>query len=101
MAQVRLCKLDAVPQGELRQFYAGELELLVINSNGRYHCLAARCTHAGAPLVEGELAGDVLICPWHYSHFRISDGLVLRGPAEKSLKVYPGDVKGDYLFVET
>ncbi len=101
MAEVRICKLDAVPQEESRQFNAGELEILVIHSNGRYHCLAARCTHAGAPLAEGELSGDVLICPWHYSHFRISDGSVLRGPAEKPLKVYPVNSKGGYLFVET
>ncbi len=100
MAQIRLCKLDAVPRGELRQFDADELEILVINSNGKYHCLAARCTHAGAPLVEGELSGETLICPWHYSNFRITDGSVLHGPAKNPLKVYSTSIKDDYLFVE-
>ncbi len=100
MAQIKLCKLDAVPQGELRQFNIGEVEVMVINTNGQYYCLAARCTHAGAPLVEGELSGDVLICPWHYSHFHITDGSVIQGPAKKPLQVYPGTVKGDHLFIE-
>ncbi len=92
--------MDAVPRGELRQFNSREMEVLVINSNGRYYCLAARCTHAGAPLVEGEVSGDTLICPWHYSHFRITDGSVLQGPANKPLQVFSNTVKGDYLFIE-
>jgi nitrite reductase/ring-hydroxylating ferredoxin subunit len=100
MTQVKLCKLEAVPPGELRKFNVGEAEVLVINYYGQYHCLAARCTHAGAPLVEGDLSGEVLICPWHYSNFRISDGSVIRGPAEKSLKVYPATVSGDDLLIE-
>ncbi len=100
MAQVKLCKLDAVPSGELRQFSYEEIEVLVINANGQYHCLAARCTHAGAPLVEGELSGEVLICPWHYSHFQINDGSIIQGPAQKPLQVYPKTIKDGYLFIE-
>lgn len=100
MTQIQLCRLDAVPPGELRQFNAGETEILVIHSNGRYYCLAARCTHAGAPLVEGEISGEVLVCPWHYSNFHITDGSVIKGPAEKPLKVYPEIIKDNYLFIE-
>jgi nitrite reductase/ring-hydroxylating ferredoxin subunit len=100
VSQIELCKLDAVPPGELRQFNAGEIEIIVINSNGQYYCLAGRCTHAGAPLVESELNGEVLICPWHYSNFRISDGLVIKGPAEKPLKVYASFIRGSYLCIE-
>jgi nitrite reductase/ring-hydroxylating ferredoxin subunit len=100
LAEIKLCKPADVPTGELRQFTAGETEILVINSNGRYYCLAGRCTHAGAPLVEGELSGEVLVCPWHYSNFRITDGAVLKGPAEKPLKVYSGIVKENYLCIE-
>ncbi len=98
--EIKLCKLADIPPGELRQFTAGEVEILVINSSGRFYCLAGRCTHAGAPLVEGELSGEVLICPWHYSNFRITDGAVLKGPAEKPLKVYTGIIRDNYLCIE-
>jgi len=100
LTQVKLCKTDSVPVGEPKQFNVGELEVLVINLNGEFFCLAARCTHAGAPLAEGKLMGDVLLCPWHGSNFRVMDGAVLKGPAEKPLKVYLNTVKGDYLFIE-
>ncbi len=91
--------MDAVSQGDFRQFNVGDVEVLVINIKGQIFCLAARCTHAGAPLAEGQLNGDMLICPWHGSQFRIYDGAVLEGPAEKALKVYASKVQGSYLFV--
>jgi nitrite reductase/ring-hydroxylating ferredoxin subunit len=100
LTQKKVCRLDEIPTGELKQFNLGEIEILAINSNGRYFCLAARCTHAGAPLVEGEIFGEVLVCPWHGSNFRVTDGSVLKGPAERPLPVYKNIIKGNDLFIE-
>lgn len=100
MTQVKLCKISSIPVGEPKQFNVGELEVLVVHLNGEFFCLAARCTHAGAPLAEGNLIGDVLVCPWHGSNFRVMNGAVVKGPAGKPLKVYRNVVKGDYLFIE-
>lgn len=100
MSLVKLCETSSLPVGEPKQFNAGEEEILAINLNGEFFCLSARCTHAGAPLVEGQLIGDVLICPWHGSNFRVTNGAVLKGPAEKPLKVYKNTITGDYLFIE-
>ena len=101
MPLTKICPADAVPAGELRQFNVGDTEILVVNFDGRLLCLAARCTQAGAPLVEGELSGDVLTCPWHGSKFRVTDGSVVRGPAERALKTYNCQVQAGYLFAET
>jgi nitrite reductase/ring-hydroxylating ferredoxin subunit len=100
MTLVKLCKIVAVSTGELKQFRVQGVEILVINVNNQFSCLDARCTHAGAPLSEGEVSGDILICPWHGSQFNIKDGSVLKGPAENPLKVYPHILKEDHVFVE-
>jgi nitrite reductase/ring-hydroxylating ferredoxin subunit len=100
LTQIKVCRTDEIPSGESRQFNIGELEILAINLNGRYCCLAARCTHAGAPLVEGEIIGEVLVCPWHGSNFRVTDGAVLKGPAERPLIVYKHLIKGNDLLME-
>jgi len=100
LASVKVCKIDAVSSGDFKQFNIQETEVLVINSNGRFFCLAARCTHAGAPLAEGELVGDTLKCPWHGSIFKITDGAVLKGPAVKPLKAYSYVLKDDYITIE-
>ena len=100
LVYVRLCKTDSVPAGDFRQFNVKKNEILVVNLDGRFICLAARCTHAGAPLAQGDLRRDVLVCPWHGSNFRVTDGAVLKGPAEKPLRVYPSIVKEGELFIE-
>jgi nitrite reductase/ring-hydroxylating ferredoxin subunit len=97
---MKLCGLNEVPVGDLKQFNVGGIEVLVVNLMGRYFCLDARCTHAGAPLAEGELNGEVLTCPWHGSRFNVTNGVVVRGPAEKPLKVYPNKIMESFIFIE-
>ncbi len=100
MGQFKVCNLEIVPAGTMKQFYVADLEVMVINSDGRFFCLNGRCTHAGAPLAEGTLTGEVLTCPWHGSQFNIKNGAVVRGPAEKPLRVFPSTVKENFLFIE-
>ncbi|MCW2538362.1 MAG: hypothetical protein JWN95_87 [Frankiales bacterium] len=50
--------------------------------------LADRCTHRGGPLHEGSYEDGCIVCPWHESRFRVSDGQVLTGPATRSQPTY-------------
>jgi nitrite reductase/ring-hydroxylating ferredoxin subunit len=95
-----LCRTEEVPESEIKQFTLRGKEILVINQNMKFYCLEARCTHAGAPLAEGELENGVLKCPWHGSRFKIETGEVVRGPAKKQLPIYYCTVKENSLFVE-
>jgi len=97
---LRLCATEDIPPGEMKQFDLKEEEILVVNLGSQIYCLGGRCSHAGAPLAEGYLEGEVLTCPWHYSQFKITDGSVLRGPANVPLRVYRTEVKEGQLFVE-
>jgi nitrite reductase/ring-hydroxylating ferredoxin subunit len=95
-----LCRTNEVSEGELKEFVIKEVEILVVKYSGQIYCLQARCTHAGAPLVEGELKDDVLQCPWHGSRFNIKNGSVIRGPAVKQLHMYNYTIEEDRLLVE-
>jgi len=89
-----------VPPGSMKQFYVSDFEVLVVNLDTKIFCLAGRCTHAGAPLAEGTLNGETLTCPWHGSQFNVTDGSVLRGPAEKKLKVYSSEMQDGVVFID-
>lgn len=60
---------------------AGEHDVLVIRTDGRIVALANRCSHAGHPIGDGQIADGCITCPYHQSVFRLTDGAVLRGPA--------------------
>jgi nitrite reductase/ring-hydroxylating ferredoxin subunit/uncharacterized membrane protein len=78
---VRVGKRDDFPEGEMKRVEAGGLPVVILRRNGLLNAMGAVCAHAGGPLNEGKLDGEVVTCPWHYSRFRFSDGRVVSGPA--------------------
>lgn len=60
----------------------------VARVDGRLYAFQDLCTHESCPLSAGLLTGTVLMCQCHGSQFELSDGAVLRGPAETPLRTY-------------
>ncbi|HKS50931.1 MAG TPA: Rieske 2Fe-2S domain-containing protein [Pseudonocardiaceae bacterium] len=80
-------------EGELRRVSVGEASVLLVRDDGQIHALANTCSHAGGPLDEGELADGCVICPWHASTFRLTDGHIVRGPASIPQPAYQTRVR--------
>ena len=59
----------------------GTTSVMLVRRGDVVHALRETCSHAGGPLSKGELKGDTITCPWHFSTFRITDGSVVHGPA--------------------
>lgn len=55
--------------------------ILLVRRGSRVFALAETCSHFGAPLSEGTLTGDSIVCPWHSSRFGLATGQVINGPA--------------------
>lgn len=70
-----------LPEGEMKRVDAGGVPVLLVRREGNVCALAHTCSHAGGPLSEGKLEGDVVQCPWHGSRFNVKDGSVVDGPA--------------------
>jgi nitrite reductase/ring-hydroxylating ferredoxin subunit/uncharacterized membrane protein len=66
----------------------GPTALVVVRRGDIVHALKATCSHAGGPLDQGELVGDTIVCPWHFSAFRLADGAVRHGPATSRQVTY-------------
>lgn len=72
---------EDVREGSLAHATVGGVDAVLTRHEGVIVALADRCTHRGAPLHDGELCDGALVCPWHRSRFRLTDGAVLQGPA--------------------
>lgn len=68
-------------EGRMTKVEAKGIPVLLVRQGGEIHALAHTCSHQGGPLSEGELAGEIVQCPWHGSRFSIKDGRVVDGPA--------------------
>jgi nitrite reductase/ring-hydroxylating ferredoxin subunit/uncharacterized membrane protein len=76
-----LCRLDEVPEHGLVQRLLGDQPLLAFRFDGDIRVLSDVCPHLAGPLHEGELREGCVVCPWHGSAFRATDGSVHSGPA--------------------
>lgn len=76
-----LCRLDDVPEQGIVQRLLGDQPLAVFYLAGNIRVLSDVCPHLAGPLHEGELRDGCVVCPWHGSAFRVTDGSVHTGPA--------------------
>jgi nitrite reductase/ring-hydroxylating ferredoxin subunit len=59
---------------------------------GQYKGFSAVCTHQGNPI--GSVEGGQIVCPFHNSHFSITDGSPVSGPAQSPLPAVAVAVEG-------
>lgn len=67
---------------------ASRTTLLVVLTDGQVRAIENRCSHRGGPLSDGNVDGDCVTCPWHYSRFDLNSGEVVAGPATVGQAVY-------------
>jgi nitrite reductase/ring-hydroxylating ferredoxin subunit len=89
-----------LPDGAPTKASLGATTLVLVRRGDLLYALKETCSHAGGPLSEGTLAGDTIVCPWHASAFRLSDGAVRHGPASTRQVAYRARVNGDQVEVQ-
>jgi NADPH-dependent 2,4-dienoyl-CoA reductase/sulfur reductase-like enzyme/nitrite reductase/ring-hydroxylating ferredoxin subunit len=91
---------DFPPSGLRAVEVAGE-KVLLVRRGDEVTAIAAMCPHAGAPLAEGVLHGNSVICPWHKAAFEAGSGKCLEPPAVDDLPSYKLDIiDGDIFLAE-
>ena len=96
---VKVAKASDIPMGGMKMVTLGIEEVLIANVEGKLYAIGNACTHVGGPLVEGELSGKVVTCPWHGSQFDVTTGQVVGPPARLPEPVYELSVQGDDVMI--
>lgn len=77
--------LASLPEGKPAVRKVGDIPVLLYRVGGQVSAMIERCSHETGPLGEGDVLGSGLdacvVCPWHGSTFRLTDGAVVHGPA--------------------
>ena len=96
---VTVAKTYEFADGEMKHVSANGAEVLLAHVGGEFHAVGAYCTHYGAPLAEGVLSGDRVVCPWHHACFEITTGDLQEPPAFDALPCYEVKVEKDQVIV--
>src|SRR5689334_4071771 len=74
MPLVKVAAVDELSPGRVMEVQSGDRTFAVCNVGGSFHCLDGTCPHAGGPLGQGEIQGQMLVCPWHGWEFNCATG---------------------------
>lgn len=94
-----IAKVSELKDGDTVEFtYKGEPAILV-KFRGQLYAYRNVCPHEGGP---SRLAGEKIVCDWHFSEFKPETGERLDGPADPGtrLQAIPILVKDDSVTVE-
>lgn len=108
---VLVARAGDLSPGEVRRVEADGRVIALVNREGHFYALDARCPHQGGPLDQGKLWQGALECPWHHFCFDPATGAnVYPGnvyPADmpqlreeiRPARVFPVEIRGEEVFV--
>ncbi len=94
-----VASVNDLQDGEKRQVSVGETNILLVRLAGNYYAVGAHCTHYQAPLAEGVLSENHVVCPWHNAYFNLITGEQQEPPGLDSLPRYQVRVEGVMVIV--
>jgi len=89
---------DLTPGEKMLVEYEGR-PVGLFNIGGEFYAIHDVCTHDGGPLVEGDLHGDVIVCPRHGARFNVKTGAVRTLPAYAPVPIYRVKIEGEDILI--
>lgn len=100
MAEFRkAAAVSEVPEGTLKGVEVAGQKLVVAHTTEGFYAVVDECTHDMAPISDGELAGNEIICPRHQARFDLKTGAVTAPPAIVPIDTLQLRIDGDDILV--
>lgn len=95
---IKVAKTSDLAPGEKILVEYDDEDVGLFNIEGQFYAISDVCTHDGGPLVEGDLEGDVIICPRHGARFNVKTGAQTM-PAIAPVPLYQVKIEGDDVYI--
>ncbi len=95
----KVAKTSDIPRGSVKTFEVGHHRLVIAHTDDGFYAMTDECSHDWAPIGDGTLHGDEIVCPRHGARFSVIDGSVKAPPAVAPLQTYQLRVEGIDILV--
>jgi 3-phenylpropionate/trans-cinnamate dioxygenase ferredoxin subunit len=101
VAEVLLCRVDALAPGTASRFDVDGHRIALARVGDAFYALGDRCSHEDFSLAEGEVdeATCEIECARHGANFDLKTGAAMTFPATKPVQTYEVRVDGDEVKV--
>jgi apoptosis-inducing factor 3 len=94
-----VAKTTDLKDGQMKTITVGDTKILLVRLKGTFYAIGSTCPHYGAPMEEGVLCGERIVCPWHKSCFSVTNGALLEPPALDDLSQFKVHISGEDVLV--
>ena len=98
MKRVPVANINEVPPGSCRSVEADGIGVAVCNVDGTVYVVENTCPHAGGPLGEGSMDGELIECPWHGWRYNVRTGERPENP-DITVTCYPTHIEHDVIHI--
>jgi multimeric flavodoxin WrbA/nitrite reductase/ring-hydroxylating ferredoxin subunit len=91
--------VEQLRQKPLQQLLVERTRIALSYADGVFGAISGTCNHAGGPLGEGRLDGDLIVCPWHHWKYDRVSGRGEPGFEDEAVPRHAIKVEGDHLWV--
>ena len=100
MAELKkVARIGDVPKGSMKAFELGHRRFVICNTGDGIYAVADECSHDSAPISDGELQGEEVVCQRHGARFSVRDGSVKGPPAVVPIDSYEVKIEGQDIYV--
>ena len=85
----KIARSGQIPEGIVRRFFVGDVEVAVSRSDSEVHATSNYCSHLDCLLSSGKVTDEGLLCSCHGSVFDYDSGEPLCPPATRPITVFP------------
>ena len=96
--RIKVAAVGELGEGQARTVETNGKSIAVFNVAGRYYAIDNLCPHRGGPLGEGDVDGQIVVCPWHGWRWDVTTGANANNPAVR-VSCYPVTVEQGTIFV--
>ncbi len=97
---VKLTNISDVEQGKMKSFEIEYEKILLCNIDGEFFAVSNECSHDSAPISDGHLDGDQIVCPRHGARFCLKNGEVKAPPAVAPISTYELKIVNDEILIK-
>jgi nitrite reductase/ring-hydroxylating ferredoxin subunit/uncharacterized membrane protein len=83
----------AALNGQPERVEVAGVGVVLYRDGDEVRAVGEHCPHLAAPMADGWIDRNQIVCPWHGSRFACDSGTVQRGPATAALPCYPTRVR--------
>jgi nitrite reductase/ring-hydroxylating ferredoxin subunit len=95
---VKVASVSQLAPGSAKAIEVMGKTIALFNVEGTIYATDNTCLHQGGPLGEGDLMGEVVVCPWHQWEYNVRTGEMV-GDSSVKIVTYPVRVEGDEIKV--